>query len=192
MLTQRPRHLTWKVRLPGGQDRLKEAVLYVAKACQEAEYFGLIKLNKILWRADFRAYAERKQPVTGRPYQRLRLGPAPVEMVIVLDELQASQFLRIEKRPIFGFDEQRPVPLAEPDLKFFSPDDLKYIDEAVGYYWKMTGTITSEESHGIAWRTHDLSDLLPYESAFLSDEPVSESQGQRMLALAAQKGWNSR
>jgi hypothetical protein len=48
----RPR-LTWKVPLPGGQKRLREAVLYVSAACKDAERFGLVKLNKIIWRADF-------------------------------------------------------------------------------------------------------------------------------------------
>jgi hypothetical protein len=87
MYESRPPHLTFQVKLPGGQSRLREAALYVMTRCANAEAFGLVKLNKILWRADFKAYAARRVPVTGRQYQRLAQGPAPVEMLPVLQEL---------------------------------------------------------------------------------------------------------
>lgn len=89
-LPEQRQKLTWKVPLAGGQKRLREAVLYVSNACRDAERFGLVKLNKIIWRADFESFAQRGQPVTGRQYQRLPQGPAPVEMLPVLDELQAD------------------------------------------------------------------------------------------------------
>src|ERR1700688_4900638 len=89
--------LTWKAQLPGGQRRLREAVLYVSQKCEQAPYFGKVKLNKIIWRADFESFAQRGQPVTGWQYQRLKQGPAPVEMLPVLNELQADGLLRIQK-----------------------------------------------------------------------------------------------
>src|SRR4051812_28498645 len=87
--------LTWKVELPGGQRRLREAILYVSEKCVEARFFGKVKLNKIIWRADFESFAQRGQPVTGRQYQRLKQGPAPVEMLPLLNELQAEGLLTI-------------------------------------------------------------------------------------------------
>src|SRR6478672_8661822 len=89
--------LTWKVPLAGGQRRLREAVLYVSNACTEAERFGLVKLNKIIWRADFESFAQRGQPVTGRQYQRLPQGPAPIEMKPVLNEMLRAGLARIER-----------------------------------------------------------------------------------------------
>src|SRR5260370_40915264 len=83
-----PRKLTSSVPLPDGQVRLRQLVLYVAEECREAPHFGLTKLNKIIWRADFTSYAERGVPVTGRAYQRLKFGPAPIEMLPVLNELE--------------------------------------------------------------------------------------------------------
>ena len=74
------------MRLPGGQGRLREMVLYVCAACRDAERFGKVKLNKILWRADFKAFAERRVPLTGRTYQKLAAVPAPLEMPLVLAE----------------------------------------------------------------------------------------------------------
>src|SRR5436305_6772749 len=111
--------LTWKVHLPGGQKRLREAVLYVSHKCEDANFFGLVKLNKIIWRADFESFAQRGQPVTGRLYQRLKQGPAPVEMLPVLNELQADGLLKIQRVQRGAHVEQRPIALQGPVLKFF-------------------------------------------------------------------------
>lgn len=192
MQPERTPQMTWKVQLPGGQARLREMVLFVARECAEAEYFGLIKLNKILWRADFEAFAERGVPVTGRQYQRLPLGPAPVEMVPILNELQASNAIRLEERRIVDFAEKRPVALAAPNLRFFSEDDLDYIRASIHHYWRMTGTETSDDSHGVAWSTRDDGVAMPYESAYLSNEPLDTMQKARLLELAAKNGWRSR
>jgi Antitoxin SocA-like, Panacea domain len=192
ILPDSPPKLTWKVDLPGGQARLKEAILYISRACEGAESFGLVKLNKILWRADFDSFAERGQPVTGRQYQRLPQGPAPVEMKPVLNELVAENLVRIQRARVIDYDEQRPIALAEPNLRFFSKSDLLYIDRAISIYWDKTGKETSDVSHGAAWRTRENGAAMPYESAFLSDEPLSARLKQKLLNLAQLHGWHSR
>lgn len=155
--------LTYMVNLPGGQSRLKEASLYVMEKAQDAERFGLVKLNKILWRADFRAYAERRMPVTGRQYQRLKDGPAPVEMPIILDALLVDKAIEIDKRRVISFYESRPVALARPSLRWFSPDDLRYLDEAIQFHWEHTGRKVSKDSHGVAWETRHNGEHMPYD-----------------------------
>lgn len=179
--------------MPGGQKRLGEAVLYVSQKCEAAAYFGLVKLNKIIWRADFESFAQRGQPVTGRQYQRLKQGPAPVEMLPVLNELQADGALIIQKRlQQFNREEQRPVALADPVLSFFSKQDLEYLDRAISVYWEMTGKEVSDLSHGVAWRSREDGEPMPYELAYLSDEPLGRSQKARLLQLAEVYGWHSR
>jgi hypothetical protein len=192
ILPDTPPKLTWKVSLPGGQARLKEAILYISKRCEGAKSFGLVKLNKILWRADFDSFLERGQPVTGRQYQRLRQGPAPIEMLPVLNEMMADHLIRIDRARVIDFEEQRPVALAEANLRQFSPGDLSYIDRAIAIYWDKTGTETSDASHGVAWSTRENGSPMPYESAYLSDEPISERLKRRLLNFARQHGWNSR
>lgn len=184
-------NVTYKVDLAGGQSRLREAILYVAHKGQPMVCFGGIKLNKILWRADFRAFAIRHQPVTGRQYQRLRLGPAPIEMLPVLRELRRDDLLKIEKRPVFGRIENRPVPLAEPILKYFSPNDLEYLDESLAHFWEMTGTETSDDSHGLAWRTRHNGALIPYEAAYLEDRPLPSLTLEKFADMGRKAGWHS-
>lgn len=188
--SQTPR-LTYKVELPGGQSRLQEAALYIMEKCAEAEAFGLTKLNKILWRADFRAYASRRLPVTGRQYQRLPQGPVPVEMFPVLQEMLRYEYVRIERRPVGPYEEQRPIPLVKPSLRYFSPDDLAYLDASVADYWGHSARDVSEDSHGVAWATRENGDPMAYDLALLLDAPLAEDEAQRLANIGRKMGWRT-
>ena len=183
--------LTWQVRLPGGQKRLREMVVFVSVECASAEYFGLIKLNKIIWRADFQAFAKRGVPVTGRQYQRLPKGPAAIEMLPVLNELQSEGAIQLEERIVIDYSAKHPVPLVRPNLRLFSEDDMHYVREAIKHHWTMTGTETSDESHGMAWKTREDGMPMPYEFIFLSNTPIDSEQRRKLLELAAERGWHS-
>ena len=184
--------LTTRIPLPGGQDRLKQMILYIAEQCVAAERFGLIKLNKILWKSDFDAFAARDVPVTGRDYQRLELGPAPKEIPRVYNDLLRDGAIRVEKVDFGdGIVEKRTIALGRPNLKLFPPEDIAFVDSAIAYYWDMTGTETSDDSHGIAWKTHNNGDPLPYELARLSDKPLSDDQLRRLKDRAHASGWRT-
>ena len=183
--------LTYKVALPGGQQRLREAALYVMKKCEESTFFGLTKLNKILWKADFSAYASRRVPVTGRQYQRLQQGPAPVEMLPVLQDLLRDGHIHIENRQQGALSEKRPISLVDPFLRYFSADDLAYLDAAIDYYRSHSGRGVSKDSHGIAWKTRDNGAPMAYDLALLSDDKMTEDDKQRFLSLGEERLWQS-
>lgn len=180
-VTDRPNlKVTYKVDLPGGQRRLKEAILHIAQKGEPMEYFGRVKLNKIIWRADFLSFFQRRQPVTGRTYQKLKQGPALIEITPVMHDLLRDGFLIEETRLHGRRQEHRPVAKADPVLKLFSPEDLEFLDESLRHYWTMTGTETSDESHGIAWKTHQIGDAIPYEASYFEDKPLPETTLRRI------------
>lgn len=183
------RNVTYQVNLPGGQRRLKEAALYVMRKAENFDFFGLVKLNKILWRADFESYRHRRTPVTGRAYQKLKAGPAPVEMKPLLNEMLQGGLISIEQTSVPN--EQRPIALADPVLNEFSPSDLGYLNEAVEHYRHMTATQTSSESHGLAWKTRELGDNIPYEAVIFDERPLSESLEGRFHEIARAKNLHS-
>jgi hypothetical protein len=133
-------------------------------------------------------------PVTGRAYQRLPLGPAPQEMPRVYNDMLRDGLIRVERVDFgqneFGEDvvELRTIALVEPNLTGFNESDLRFVDSAITYYWNMTGTETSDDSHGIAWRTHHNGASLPYELARLSDKPLSRQMRERIVARARERG----
>lgn len=187
MIRAQEKKLTYRVDLSGGQRRLKEAILYVAKEGRQMQFFGRIKLNKILWRSDFRSFYERGQPVTGRTYQKLEWGPALVEMVPVMSDL-LREGLVVEESQSFGdATEFRPVPRAEPVLKMFSGEDIEYLNESLRHYWNMTGMESSDESHGIAWKTRKIGEGIPYEAAYFEDRQLPKQSIDRLADFARKK-----
>ena len=48
---------TYGFQIKDGSRLLGELILYIAERCAEDPIFGAVKLNKLLWRADFLAYA---------------------------------------------------------------------------------------------------------------------------------------
>lgn len=113
-------------------------------------------------------------------------------MLPVLNELQAGGLLAIKRVPQGDYEEQRPVALQEPMLTFFSPQDLAFLDLSISAYWDKTGKEVSDISHGAAWSSREDGEAMPYELAYLSDQPVGRSQRARLLKLAEQHGWNSK
>jgi len=187
-----PPQMTMKVDLPGGQSRLVEMILYIAHRCQGARRFGGIKLNKILWKSDFDSYAARGIPVTGRAYQRLRLGPAPKEMLPVHREMLRGGLIEVETVDFGdGIIEQRTVPLREPDLALFTEQDVYFVDNAIGHFWTLTGMETSDDSHGPAWSTRRDGEPMPYETALLSDRSPRTNQMLRLKQMIYDRGWRS-
>lgn len=171
---------------------MRELVLHVCQRCGEAERFGKVKLNKILWRADFRSFAERRLPVTGRTYQKLAAGPAPMEMPLILAELEAEGLLTFARREMTdGYVELRPIARAAASLRAFSQDDMDFVEEAIRFYWMKSATQASDLSHGVAWRSRKFLDPIPYEAVFLSDSKLTAEDAHRLGALAAAKGWVS-
>lgn len=183
------RNVRYRVDLPGGQRRLKEAALYIMQQARDFEYFGLVKLNKMLWRADFQSFRARGTPVTGRQYQKLERGPAPVEMLPLLNEMQNDGAVELVSTDIPN--ERRPVAKVPPVLNDFSPNDVTFLDEALEYYRPMTAAETSEESHGLAWKTREIGDPIPYESVMFLDEPLPQGLEHRLKWLARDRAWRT-
>jgi len=181
--------VTYKVALQGGQARMKEAILFVCERSSNFEFFGLVKLNKILWRADFQSFRERQIPVTGRQYQRQPQGPVAVDMPPLLNEMLGAGLLKWGETNVPN--ERRPVALASPVMRWFSPDDVRYLSEAIDHYRDLTATDASERSHGTAWDVRQDGDPMPYEAALLSDEGLPDETEQKLLQLAVKKGWRS-
>jgi hypothetical protein len=191
-MSDQRQHLTTSIRLPGGQDRLRQMILYVSARCVSARRFGLIKLNKTLWKADFDAYAARQKPITGRPYQRLELGPAPKEMPRVLSDLLRDGMIELVETDFGdGIVEKKPVTGARPNLDYFTPEDMDFVEASISYYWDKTGIETSDDSHGIAWLSRMNGDPMFYELSYISDQQIGPKQRMRLLDRAKKGAWRS-
>ena len=179
--------LTYSVGSPKESAKLLgELMLYIAQQSEDDAFFGAVKLNKILWYSDFEAFGHLGEPITGSEYQPISLGPAPVQLLPVRRSLVLDGHARVEEVEIAGRQQNRLVALRDPNLFLFTVDQIKIVDGVIDRLRLMSGTQTSELSHGRAWRAaKETHELIPYEAAFLSDEDLTEEDrawAQRAVA----------
>jgi len=151
-----------------GTDKLRELVLYVCTASDSDEAFGSIKLNKLLFYSDFLHYLQYGTPITGQEYQKLKNGPAPRQMLPLLNDMQTADQLAIAQRSYFGLTQRRPVALREADLSRFSAQEIAIVDHVLRSFQKHNGMEISELSHNFAgWQLAEEGETIPYSSALL-------------------------
>lgn len=155
-------------------DLLRELILYIADQCIEDKTFGVTKLNKILYFADFMSYAKYGEPITGTPYIRLPKGPVPEQMTSVRKQMVADEEIFIRNQDYFGFDQKRVIALREAKLDGFKSRDIAMVDHVIQTLADRSASEVSERSHGRAWRAAGNGERIPYNAAFLSDEGITE------------------
>ncbi len=165
------------------QDKLRELILHVAWRSQDDPTFGAVKLNKILYYADFYAYRQLGASITGADYQKLPEGPAPRQLLPARTSLVEDGSVRLEYVPRFNYVQQRVVPLREPDLARFSAEELRIVDEVITGLQGKSAREVSEMSHQeLGWQAAEYYQTIPYRTAWLSADPLSEEE----LSLARQ------
>ena len=167
-------------------DKFRELIVYIAERCQDDPTFGAVKLNKILYYADFAAYRIEGQPITGATYRKLSEGPAPKEMISARDELIESGRLRMEHRPYFTRIQKRLV-LEEghgADRELFTPNERSIVDEVVKFFDGKSAREVSDYSHREpGWRVAEEMGDIPYETAWLSGEPRAQETEEAAIRI---------
>ncbi|HLC06245.1 MAG TPA: Panacea domain-containing protein [Anaerolineales bacterium] len=169
-------------------ERLRELILYISARCSEDPTFGAIKLNKILYFADFLSYGMTGEPVTGAAYMRLRKGPAPRRLLPIRDKMIEDGELAIQKRRIYQHEQHRTIPLREPVLDSFRPNDISVVDELIQVFWGRTAEEVSDLSHGAAWEIAGDQENIPYQAAYLSNEGVTQDDIEKAREVATELG----
>lgn len=172
--------------------KLSEAILFVAKHCANHYHFGAVKLNKILFFADFISYIRHGASVTNAEYMKLWNGPVPRRFMPVKQALFKSGRAKMEPKPMInGVIQKRLIPLDEPDVSVFSARDIEMLYEAMDILKDATAQEVSDLSHDRAWRVADPKETIPYETAFVSDQPPKPAQLKRANELSHKYGWDA-
>lgn len=172
------------------EPKFKELVLYISEKCEDDPDFGAVKLNKILFYTDFLAYAMFGKPVTGSEYIALEHGPAPKMLAPIREEMKEKGEIAIRERDRFGKVQVRVVPLREPDLSVFSPDEIALVDKLIMGFCGINATVLSELSHlQIGWQIASPKEVIPYQTVFLANEELLPFDRQRAKVLAQTYSW---
>ncbi len=174
-----------------GEKLLSELIIYIASKCQDDETFGATKLNKILWWSDFAAFAKYGEPITGVAYQRLQNSPVPKKLLPVQERLTKDKSIVVrEFRNPLGYTRKVVIPLRTPKIDYFNSYEVALVDLVIDKTKGKTATKISDMSHGKAWEIAGQDkEPIPYEAAFLSNEPTNAYDIARTRELAREHGW---
>jgi hypothetical protein len=178
-------------RPSANEAKLRELIIYISTLEERDDAFGVTKLNKILFRADFTAYVEFGKPITGVEYFALYNGPAPRPMKRLLEMMQKNGEIAIRTENYGGGEQQRVIALRRAELESkFSVRELDMVFRVVQHYWGKSGTTMSGESHEFfGWSLARLQETIPYHVALIADRdptPSEMSRGLELQSLAEQ------
>ena len=181
--------LTTGKRDEKSDERLAELMLYIADISQADPAFGATKLNKLLYYSDFIAFRNFGESITGAEYMRLNWGPVPRRLIPVRDGLIDEEEAVLRESDYGSYSQDRLVPLRKAQVDLFKSSEIKLVDRVVEYFQTATATAISEFSHDRAWRiAEEDRGEIPYEAAFISDEPVTNEDRQVFAAWEAAQG----
>ena len=170
----KPENLTYGSDNEESRERLRELILYIIELSHDDPRFGVTKLNKILYFCDFTAFGKFGKPITGISYEKYPYGPVPAGVENTRGQMVRDDdiFLPPEKYGALGI--QHFVALRPANLNLFSGPEVSLIDGIVLALSGATGSQLRDISHGKAWQSVGDFERIPYELAFISDEPPSE------------------
>jgi uncharacterized phage-associated protein len=148
--------------------RLEEAILFICSTARPEDQLGAVKLNKILYYADMVNFAQTGKSITGATYVKRERGPAPKEVVEAINNLKTAK--RLETRDVSIFDKTRRQfdALDEPQFKVFQHEELKLINDMIGFVCGFNAREISDISHTVVWEVAEMGEELPYHSFFAS------------------------
>ena len=165
-------------------DKLRELVLHISRQSEGDPCFGAVKLNKILFYADFLAYRKFGRPITGAEYQKLSHGPAPRQLKPLHSRMKHEGALAVRKAEYGGYTQHRTLALREPILGKFTADEIALVDSVIQQLWEQNASDVSDRSHHfIGWQLAKLGETIPYSVALLTRRDPTEKERAHGLKL---------
>lgn len=173
-------------------EKMAELILFFAKESEGDRFFGAIKLNKLLFTADFLAYGYLGYSITGAKYIHQRQGPTPepTQFLSVRDNLVLAEDLLIQQEETYNGTRKRPVALRDPELTAFSEDELALCYDVVSSLKNMNSMTVSDWSHDFpGWQYTKQNEEIPYSSVYLwRKQPATAEDFARAREVVQQLG----
>lgn len=178
--------------------KFKELVVYLCAASEQAgdEGFGMVKLNKLLYRVNFEAYRLLGHAITGETYEKQEFGPVARDLPIVLDELAAAGRLRWQSIPRGPHERKVPAMTEDPDavadMSLFPADERRLIADTLRELAVHGGKSASEWSHeeSAGWNVaREFGDAIDYSTTFVSTAPIPPEDLEKARQFVQERGW---
>ncbi|MFH0854881.1 MAG: type II toxin-antitoxin system antitoxin SocA domain-containing protein [Candidatus Falkowbacteria bacterium] len=157
-------------------DKFREAVIYILKKVGWKPNFGMAVFYKILYFIDFDFYEKYEEQIFGATYIKNHYGPTPVMFAKVLTKMKDKNEIEEIRSKFFKYDQTKYIvnPEREPDLRNFTAQEIKHIDDELERLSDMTASDLKKYSHkDIPWLTAEEGKPLDYESVFYRTDETS-------------------
>jgi hypothetical protein len=148
-------------------DRMANLVHYVCWKCENPLTLGAIKLNKVLWMTDVRAYLQDGKSLTGETYIKRQYGPVPKHILDVLGRLEKSGAIFIRDVEYDGHPKRDFLPLKAANPDAFSGREISLIDRSIEFVChKNTAKSISDYTHDQIWKLAEIGEQIPLNAMF--------------------------
>jgi hypothetical protein len=170
------------------RQKIEQMLLYVVGQAREDRSLTRTKLAKVLWYADFGAYREWGRPLSGWNYVKQAHGPMPDKMKLIELDLEAEG--RLLRHPE-GKAMRYSLPKSRRGIATgLSPEEIAHLDKVIEMCRNKWATYLSNKSHqeSVGWQAAAIDEVIPYSTALLSREPLSDREIARGQELAREFG----
>lgn len=153
--------------------KLRELIVYISKKCSGDLYYGITKLNKILYYSDSEYYLKKGKTISGNEYIHLPHGPVVQDMHKIIEQMKMKD-IAISLNQIGTKTQKKPVALREPDLSSFDPEMISMLDEVIDFFCnknKIRASWLSDATHlQMGWRATRDNEVIPMNTYFLKSK----------------------
>lgn len=171
-------------------DKFAELVLFIARESAEDSQFGEMKLHKLLYLSDFRAYARWGEPITGASYVKSRYGPSAHALASTLDELCAADRARVNDADGPPLPQRSIEARDEPRESAFSPDELDIVCGVIDEFRDASAAEVGNASHNApGWQLARDGEEIPYFTVLIDPTIPPDDIKREASTLAERHGW---
>ena len=165
-------------------EKMRELILFISIHSEGDRRFGATKLNKLLFYADFLAYLNFNQSITGHEYQKLENGPAPRYLMPIREEMEVDGDIAIREETFYGYKQHRVLALRKPNLSVFSGEEVDLIYQIIEKFWNKNAKDVSDESHTfVGWALAEDGETIPYEATLVGSRKPTQEEIERAREL---------
>lgn len=167
------------------REKLEELLLYIATRYRDDSTFGVTRLTKVLFWADYERFRQTGEAIAGGTYIKMPRGPMLYGFQDLLKGLEGDGSLRLEERSWEKGVQKSPVALREPNLQSFTPDEIALVDRIIEEHRGKTAADVSDLSHELlGWQAAPPNRPIPYGALLLSKPQLTPEEIEYGLALS--------
>lgn len=157
-------------------DKFKEALIYILKKIGCKPNVGMAVIYKILYFIDFDYYEKYEEQLLGATYIKNHFGPTPVMFAKIVEEMKKNNEIEAIKSKFYNREQTKFFvnPQRQADLRNFSAQEIKHIDEEIDRLSDKTASELKDFSHqDVPWITAEDGKPINYEAVFYRTDKTS-------------------